>query len=216
MLQHFEKTLKLRTLSIIARAMSTEPWSIVHEWKELFLPDDVQLKVGRYYGMIEGLSREKHLLLENEQGRNVFFVDGAFRRHENGRRDSGCAYFCGPNMYDAWADNADRPTNNTAELGAILGALKSANGFPIEIRTDSKYAFEALTKHHYKWRQNGWINCESKPVANQQLIEKCLRWIEHKDVQLKWIPRNQNTIAHRMARRARDGMYETEYYGMEC
>lgn len=194
--------------------MSTKPWSIVHEWKGLFLPPDIQHNLGPYYEFFPRDDRDKHLLLANGQGRYVFFVDGSFRC-VNGQRESGCAFFCGPNMYQAWADEADVPTNNTAELGAILRAMEAAFDYSfinsIEIRTDSKYAFDALTKHHKKWRQNGWINCEGKPVANQQLIKKCLEWME-RDVQLTWIPREQNVIADRMAARARNGMFESEYY----
>lgn len=71
------------------------------------------------------------------------------------------------------------PTNNKAELSAILLALKivdsnKENSFSkpknIEIVTDSKYSIDCVTKWIINWEKNNFINSKGQDVKNKELI----------------------------------------------
>ena len=144
----------------------------------------------------------------------VFLCDGSYTR-KGMQRYAGCAFFGGPLTFESWADDSDWPTNNTAELNSILRAMEVAifdeQRTNVEILTDSEYACKALNNYCFKWRENGWINSAGDPVANQTLIKDCLHLMDEHKVVLEWIPREENRIADRMAKCARDGIYECEY-----
>lgn len=67
------------------------------------------------------------------------------------------------------------PTNQRAELGAMILALKFAFGWMshmdeccvILIYTDSMYVKKGLEEWSATWQQNGWKNNKGQPVANQ-------------------------------------------------
>ena len=45
--------------------------------------------------------------------------------------------------------------NNRAELMAAIQVL-GLELRPVNIRTDSRYVFDGVTRHRFKWRQSGW------------------------------------------------------------
>ena len=139
-------------------------------------------------------------------------TDGACRN--NGRRNAkaGCAYFSGPDCFQSWNDVADPPTNQTAELRAILGAARKAikrRDRNIRIWTDSEYAVNCLTVWIKPWRRGArrrkskvWLNSRGQPVANQALIERILNTMRFARLwaDFKHIPREENEIADRLAK----------------
>lgn len=63
----------------------------------------------------------------------------------------------------------DCKSNNTAEVSAILAALRIISDLNITyavIKTDSKYALYGLTEYCAKWSKNGWRKADGEPVAN--------------------------------------------------
>ena len=168
-------------------------------WYESELPDGVrETNTGR---------------LENEEsGRIVYLCDGAYR-NVDGRRYAGYGIFGGPNFYEYQVDDSNWPTNNTAELKGVLNALEHAFDNQeltfVEVLTDSEYATKSLNNYIYKWRTNNWKTVHDYPVANQALIEKCMEYVDNYNVEVRWIPRQQNRIADKLAKLARDG--ETGY-----
>ncbi|MFC0037273.1 ribonuclease H family protein [Actinomadura rayongensis] len=72
-----------------------------------------------------------------------------------------------------WASGPlGRATNNIAELTALrelLGAVDPAAD--LEIRMDSTYAMQAVTKWLPGWKARGWMTASKKPVANREIIE---------------------------------------------
>lgn len=63
-----------------------------------------------------------------------------------------------------------RPTNNRAELYAIIRALEEAPRNDVEtliIKTDSKYCIGCFSSWHKGWEQHGWKNSKGEPVGNQ-------------------------------------------------
>ncbi|KAI4241901.1 MAG: hypothetical protein L6R40_004300 [Gallowayella cf. fulva] len=110
------------------------------------------------------------------------------------------------------------PTNQRAELSAIIHALKVAlqhyhnlDGSPfmeVEIETDSKYAYGCMTDWRYKWQGNGFINSAGIEVTNRDLVEEALdleAQIEtNGKVVYEWVPRGDNTLADAAANEALD------------
>ncbi|MFD4630173.1 ribonuclease H [Streptomyces sp. NPDC058284] len=62
-------------------------------------------------------------------------------------------------------------TNNVAELTALAELLEATDpAVPIEVRMDSQYAMNAVTKWIASWKRNGWLTAAKKPVANKDLV----------------------------------------------
>lgn len=63
-------------------------------------------------------------------------------------------------------------TNNVAELAALRQLLLATDPTAdLEIRMDSQYAINAVTKWLPGWKAKGWKTASKKPVANRELIE---------------------------------------------
>jgi len=62
-------------------------------------------------------------------------------------------------------------TNNVAELTALERLLMATDpADDLEVRMDSQYAMNAVTKWLPNWKRNGWKTAAKKPVANQELV----------------------------------------------
>ncbi|MDI5966553.1 ribonuclease H [Streptomyces sp. SL13] len=62
-------------------------------------------------------------------------------------------------------------TNNVAELTALAELLDSTDpSAPLQVRMDSQYAMNAVTKWLPGWKRKGWKTSSGSPVANQDLI----------------------------------------------
>lgn len=87
-------------------------------------------------------------------------------------RNPGPAAWCwyiGPH---SWAAGTfETSTNNIAELTAIERLLLAVPGHvPLEIRSDSAYAINAVTVWSPGWARRGWRTAAGAPVANVGLI----------------------------------------------
>lgn len=102
-----------------------------------------------------------------------------------------------------------RPTNQRAEITAIIMALKwalakyeeldSNPDLDVTIYSDSKYAVECMSNWIYKWVRNDWTSSAGHEVVNRDLIENASnlddRVAELGSVKYSWVPRSQNTTA---------------------
>jgi len=62
-------------------------------------------------------------------------------------------------------------TNNIAELTALQQLLLAVDpDADVEVRMDSKYAIDAVTRWLPGWKANGWKTAAKKPVANRDII----------------------------------------------
>lgn len=62
------------------------------------------------------------------------------------------------------------PTNQRAELKALLEALKYAQSQPKTIYTDSLYSLNCTTKWGPAWKKAGWTRSSGEPLQNLDLI----------------------------------------------
>ncbi len=64
-------------------------------------------------------------------------------------------------------------TNNRMELTAMIVGLKMVPpDTPIDVYTDSKLVVDTLNQWADKWKANGWVRKESKPIANLELVKE--------------------------------------------
>ncbi|KAJ7800297.1 ribonuclease H1 [Mycena olivaceomarginata] len=117
------------------------------------------------------------------------------------------------------------PTNQRAELTAIILALEAVdqkqiqvctgNQFPlfflVTIHSDSEYSVRCLNEWVLNWVQNGWRTVTNQPVLNADLIQKAhdLRLkiemsFRGASITFKWIPRTDNATADKLANDACD------------
>ncbi len=76
-----------------------------------------------------------------------------------------------------------RNTNNVAELTALAELLESTDpAVPLEVRMDSQYAMNAVTKWIAGWKRNGWLTSSKKPVANKELVVRIDTLLQGRDV----------------------------------
>lgn len=79
-------------------------------------------------------------------------------------------------------------TNNIAELYAIYQALRLTDG-DVTIYTDSRYAIGCLSGIWLdKWLSNGWKTAAGTLVANRELIEIILTWMDGRKVRFVHVP----------------------------
>ncbi|MFF7994424.1 ribonuclease H [Kitasatospora xanthocidica] len=97
-------------------------------------------------------------------------------------------------------------TNNVGELTALRRLLAATDpAVPLEVRLDSTYTRDSVTKWLKGWKRNGWKTAAGKPVANQELIQGIDALLEGRDVTFVYVPAHQvdgdplNAIADKAA-----------------
>lgn len=91
---------------------------------------------------------------------------------------------------------AESPSNQTAELQAVIEACKLAKFNKLKkiaIVSDSKYVLSSIEKWLPKWRENEFLNYKNKPVVNQKLIRELADHTEGLDINWCFVKgHNQN------------------------
>ncbi|MBV6696617.1 ribonuclease H [Kitasatospora aureofaciens] len=97
-------------------------------------------------------------------------------------------------------------TNNVGELTALRELLAATDpAVPLEVRLDSTYTRDAVTKWLVAWKRNGWKTAAGKPVANRELIQEIDAHLEGRDVTFVYVPAHRvdgdplNAIADKAA-----------------
>lgn len=83
-------------------------------------------------------------------------------------------------------------TNNVAELTALEQLLSASSATaPLEVRMDSQYAMNAVTKWLPGWKRRGWKTASGGPVANRELIVRIDALLANRDVRFVYVPAHQ-------------------------
>ncbi|MFD7863052.1 ribonuclease H [Streptomyces sp. NPDC059783] len=83
-------------------------------------------------------------------------------------------------------------TNNIAELTALRELLESVDpAVALEVRMDSQYAMNAVTKWLPGWKRNGWKTSAGKPVANRELVVAIDTLLTGRAVDFVYVPAHQ-------------------------
>jgi ribonuclease HI len=106
----------------------------------------------------------------------VIFCDGACEPNP-GKAGSGMAVYRAGQLAELWY-GAYNPagTNNTAELDALLQALMLARteitaDKTVQVRSDSSYGLNAVTKWAAGWEKRGWRKKEGE-IKNLEVIQE--------------------------------------------
>jgi len=79
---------------------------------------------------------------------------------------------------------ANPTTNQRMELTAPIEGLRALGGRRhVAIYSDSAYVINCFRDRWYeRWRKNGWLNTQKKPVENRDLWEALIALVEQHDV----------------------------------
>ncbi|KAJ6482846.1 ribonuclease H-like domain-containing protein [Mycena vitilis] len=159
------------------------------------------------------------------------FTDGACRRNGSPNAVGGAGVHFPRYMLDGRPAHQSIPlpcdpipTNNRAELTAIIYTLRAAHHmqhimsrhqppplFRLTVHSDSQYAVNCMTVWIDKWLENGWIGTDGGPVKNKDLITEIrhlTRLIEESynggQIIFNWIRREENEKADEYANIACD------------
>jgi ribonuclease HI len=102
-----------------------------------------------------------------------------------------------------------KATNNVAELTALEKLLEATDAaVPVEVRMDSQYAMNAVTKWISGWKRNGWKTSAGQPVANRELVVRIDALLTGRTVDFVYVPAHRadgdhlNAIADQAASEA--------------
>jgi len=139
----------------------------------------------------------------------VIFCDGACEPNP-GKAGSGMAVYRAGVLASLWY-GAYNPagTNNTAELNALLHALLLARteieaDKTVQVRSDSSYGLNAVTKWAAGWEKRGWRKAEGE-IKNLEVIQELYALYQEikDDVKLEHVSAHVgiegNELADRMA-----------------
>jgi len=109
--------------------------------------------------------------------------------------DGACSGNPGPGGWGAILIEADgrerelsggepHTTNQRMERMAPIQGLRALTGRrPVDIYSDSAYVINCFRDRWYeRWRRNGWVNSQKKPVENRDLWEALIAEVERHDV----------------------------------
>ncbi len=99
-------------------------------------------------------------------------------------------------------------TNIRMEGLAIVAALKDANGAPCEIRTDSEFWVNVITKWAPGWQAKGWVK-KGGEIKNLDIVKEVYPLYCQSQAKLVWVRGHVgqagNELADEWANRARQG-----------
>jgi len=79
-------------------------------------------------------------------------------------------------------------TNNRMELMAAIAALEAlTRPCNVALTTDSRYVMQGIEEWVPKWRANGWLTADKKPVKNQDLWQRLSAAVQAHQVRWHWV-----------------------------
>lgn len=133
-------------------------------------------------------SQNRNRFLETQ---HIVYCDGSCINQGSlkGIKSAGIGVYWGPgdprNLKERlWGEQ----TNQRAELWAAIRAIQiglSEGLAKLEIRTDSIYTIKGATEWIFKWKNNGYLGVNGKPVKNRQLFEYLDNLISK--ISIKWV-----------------------------
>lgn len=105
---------------------------------------------------------------------------------------------------------ADKNTTNIRMEGtALIEAIKMAGTEPLEIRTDSEFWINVVTKWAPTWAANGWHK-KGGEIKNLDLVKELYELYKTHNITLKWVKGHAgeelNELADRAANEARKAL----------
>lgn len=89
-------------------------------------------------------------------------------------------------------------TNIRMEGRALIAAMKYADGRKCEIRTDSEFWINVITKWSISWEAAGWKK-KSGPIMNLDLVQEICGLYKKSDAKLTWVRAHVGTVGNELA-----------------
>uniref|UniRef100_A0A915AH34 Ribonuclease H n=1 Tax=Parascaris univalens TaxID=6257 RepID=A0A915AH34_PARUN len=126
------------------------------------------------------------------EGVPVVFTDGACSSNGHRGAKAGIGVFWGDDHPDNVSEPlmSGPPTNNRAELSAVITALRTAcrkNFSRLIICTDSNLLIKSMNSWIKTWRKNGWKTANGGDVKNKDLIVELDKLLEKVKVHFKHV-----------------------------
>jgi ribonuclease HI len=123
----------------------------------------------------------------------------------------GAVLHYGTDSKELFGGERSGTTNNRMELMAAIQALEHLNRpLVVRLHTDSSYLRNGITSWLPKWKRNGWMTTDRKPVKNADLWQRLEAAAARHQVQWLWVRGHAgdpgNELADALANR---GMRET-------
>ncbi|KAF9403226.1 hypothetical protein BGX21_006222 [Mortierella sp. AD011] len=121
----------------------------------------------------------------------VIYTDGSSLSNGRVGSQAGLGVFFGVNDPRNISERleGEPQTNQRAELMAVYRALDAVGNdtAPIEIRTDSMYTINIITKWSDGWIKNNWRRGDGGKVQNRDIIEPLITKIKNRPGPIKWV-----------------------------
>ena len=112
--------------------------------------------------------------------------------------DGGCSPNPGPGGWAAILSFGDHEkelqggepdsTNNRMELMAAISALEALKRpCRVDLYTDSKYLRDGIMTYITRWKQNGWLTSDKKPVKNVDLWKRLDAALGEHQIRWRWV-----------------------------
>ena len=89
-------------------------------------------------------------------------------------------------------------TNIRMEGEALIAALKYAQNEPCEIRTDSEFWINVITKWSLSWEANGWKK-KTGQISNLDLVQELCVLYKQSHAKLVWVRAHVGTDGNELA-----------------
>ncbi len=100
----------------------------------------------------------------------------------------GALLRCGSHTKEIRGGEASSTTNNRMELMAAIAALEAlTKPSAVRLHTDSVYLRSGITTWLPKWKRNGWLTADRKPVKNADLWKRLDDAAQRHQVQWLWV-----------------------------
>jgi ribonuclease HI len=138
------------------------------------------------------------MMLPKKPKRNGDSMMAAEKKHVEIYTDGACSGNPGPGGWGAvlryktvekeLSGGSSWTTNNRMELTAVVEALRALKGScRVSLYTDSRYLKDGITAWIHKWKKNGWMTVDKKPVKNQDLWTTLDGLIRKHDIEWHWV-----------------------------
>ena len=94
----------------------------------------------------------------------------------------------------------ERTTNNRMELTAVIRALEALKrDCTVDLYLDSQYVKQGIESWIHKWKRNGWLTADRKPVKNAELWRELDTLVATHRIRWHWVRGHADTPGNHRA-----------------
>jgi len=134
----------------------------------------------------------------------VIYTDGSCKKNPDGPGGWGAVLTAGVHEKELYGSDPST-TNQRMELTAAIKALQALRRpSVVRLHTDSLYVLKGITEWMPKWKANGWVNSQRKPVSNADLWRALDEARSGHEVAWVWVKGHSGDVGNERADRLAD------------